>query len=132
MKCPHTDAKAVREHMLRQIAGQDRTLFHGLVADGLKYKPRAKDWRSLREDPERHMRTVTGYAKLAGYVDKQVHETRHYDMAELAKILLARHGPEKLTQIWENMGLPMSQLPEDVRVIEHTNAENGNDQAHAD
>ncbi|MEE9158928.1 MAG: hypothetical protein V3U60_11140 [Gammaproteobacteria bacterium] len=111
MKCPRIPAKDVKAALEKRVANHDRGIFNSLVADVLHCKPRPKDLRRLREDPERHARTLTSYAKLAGYIDKTAHVTAHYDMAQLAQTLLIRHGPDNVVKIWVSMGLPMSQLP---------------------
>ena len=111
-KNPRIPAKDVKAALEKRVANHDRSIFNELVAETVRIKPRAKDLRKLREDPERHARTLSSYAKLAGYIDKTAHVTAHYDMAQLAQTLLARHGAEKLVTIWHSMNLPMSQLPE--------------------
>ena len=112
---PRIPAKDIKAALEKRVANHDRTVFHSLVTDAVRYGPRAKDFKNLRKDPERHARTLSSYAKLAGYVDKTIHETRHYDIAQLAQTLLTRHGPEKLLSIWQSMGLPISQLPAECR-----------------
>ncbi len=119
-KNPRIPASEVKAALEKRVANHDRSIFHELVADVVHTKPRPKDLRRLREDPERHARTLTSYAKLAGYIDKSVHVTAHYDMAQLAQTLLARHGPENLIGIWERMNLPMSQLPAECQAKPET------------
>lgn len=119
---PRIPAKDIKAALEKRVASHDRGIFNELVAGAVQHGPRAKDFKKLREDPEKHARALSSYAKLAGYVDKSVHVTAHYDIAQLAQTLLARHGAEKLITIWNSMNLPLSQLPAECRetkVIEH-------------
>ncbi len=111
-KGPQIPAKAVKAAIAKSIADKNRDVFSQPLVDALHLAPRKKDLQELRKNPElwgRHIRTLSS---LNGYIEKTVHETRHYDIAQLAEILLARYGEDKAREMLRLHNLPSSLIPE--------------------
>ena len=110
-KKPNLPMAEVKAALDKRIGSHDRSIFRNILTDSLVYKPRAKDWRKLREDPEKHARTVATLAKLNGFADRSESVNVTMDVNKLAETLINRYGPEKARKMLELHGLPTSLVP---------------------
>jgi len=108
---PRIPRKELQAALEKRVASRDRGIFTGILAKGLSIAPRQKDWKKLREDPEKYGRTIATFAKLNGYAERTESVNVSMDVNALAETLVNRYGAEKARTMLTMHGLPASLIP---------------------
>lgn len=122
-KAPQTDPELVREILLKQVGNYDRAPFHDVVADQLANAPSGKSWKTLAEDdPAAWSRALSQNARTAGYADKVERIETKRSIHEVVALIVSTKGRETAQNMLEMLNLPLTLLPQEQALDEHTGA----------
>lgn len=119
---PKLPEREVFQRIESRLARYDRGPFQEQLARALACGPSKSAWRSLaKKNPAAWAQSVEKLAKVSGFAERTESLSLTMDPQQIARELVARHGPDKAALLLQAAGLPSGLVSGEV--IEQAGAE---------